>query len=499
MLSSAFQFIPVNQRLPLFYVEIDPSRAGSSVINEPAILFGHPETGNTNTTQIHRLTNRNAAASLFGPSSMLASMDRYLRKANPTVEVLALAVPEPATGQRATGTITINSQATAAGTLFAYINGERYQVGVSQADTVSDIAANLAQEISDDPLAAVTASATLGVVTIQAKWRGATGNDIDLRFNHLGLNGGESFPPGLTVTVAPMSGGTGFPDLDNVPAVLADTPFDHAGWPWTDTASLNFFRDIMRDATGGRWAWDKQLYGGGWAVRRGTVSEIGTFGNTRNDPHISIMHSKNSPTAPWNHAASYAGRAVGFLTNDPVAPLHTGVLNGVLAPSPEDRYETGEANILLFDGISTFYEGADNQVRISRALTTYQTSPAGADDTAFLDVNTPYTLARFNRHMRGFVERRYARHGIVNDGTRFQPGLRRVTPSQIKADLVGQYALLEQQGLVENIDLFTENLIVERNQQDPTRVDVLAAPDLANGLQIFALLNQFRLQFDEAA
>jgi phage tail sheath gpL-like len=50
-------------------------------------------------------------------------------------------------------------------------------------------------------------------------------------------------------------------------------------------------------------------------------------------------------------------------------------------------------------------------------------------------------------------------------------------------------------GLVENIDAFVANLTVTRNSQNPNRLDVLYPPDLINGLRVFALLMQFRLQY----
>ncbi|MNG36594.1 hypothetical protein D3C85_1868830 [compost metagenome] len=52
---------------------------------------------------------------------------------------------------------------------------------------------------------------------------------------------------------------------------------------------------------------------------------------------------------------------------------------------------------------------------------------------------------------------------------------------------------------MENAELFAQHLVVERDSQDPSRVNVLFPPDYINGLRIFAMLNQFRLQYDAAA
>lgn len=46
---------------------------------------------------------------------------------------------------------------------------------------------------------------------------------------------------------------------------------------------------------------------------------------------------------------------------------------------------------------------------------------------------------------------------------------------------------------MENAELFAEHLVVERDSNDPSRVNVLFPPDYINGLRIFAMLNQFRL------
>ena len=50
-------------------------------------------------------------------------------------------------------------------------------------------------------------------------------------------------------------------------------------------------------------------------------------------------------------------------------------------------------------------------------------------------------------------------------------------------------------GLVENYSAFEQNLLVERDVNDPNRVNVLYPPDLINQLRIFAVLAQFRLQY----
>jgi phage tail sheath gpL-like len=54
-------------------------------------------------------------------------------------------------------------------------------------------------------------------------------------------------------------------------------------------------------------------------------------------------------------------------------------------------------------------------------------------------------------------------------------------------------------GVVENMEAFKQYLIVERDPNDPNRINVLLPPDLINQLRIFAMLVEFRLQYSPTA
>jgi phage tail sheath gpL-like len=133
---------------------------------------------------------------------------------------------------------------------------------------------------------------------------------------------------------------------------------------------------------------------------------------------------------------------------------------------------------------------------ISRETTTYQLNLYGFSDDAYELVTTMSTLARIIRNQRHAITSKYPRHKLANDGTKFGPGQAIVTPGIIKAELVAEYQIDMWNGLVENIREFKANLLVERDPNDPNRVNVLYPPDLINQLRIFAVLAQFRLQYD---
>ena len=105
-------------------------------------------------------------------------------------------------------------------------------------------------------------------------------------------------------------------------------------------------------------------------------------------------------------------------------------------------------------------------------------------------------LARLIRNQKQAITNKFPRCKLADDGTRFGPGQVIVTPSVIKAELISEYTMDAYNGLVENTSDFVANLLVERDTIDPNRINVLYPPDLINQLRVFAVLAQFRLQYN---
>jgi phage tail sheath gpL-like len=135
----------------------------------------------------------------------------------------------------------------------------------------------------------------------------------------------------------------------------------------------------------------------------------------------------------------------------------------------------------------------DGTVRIERAVTTYQTNAYGLEDVSYLDVTTPATLSYIRYVTRVRITTKFPRHKLADDGTRFGPGQAIATPSIVRAELLALFRELEERGLVEGFEQFKAELIVERNADDPNRLDVLAPPNIVNQLRVFAEQIQFIL------
>jgi phage tail sheath gpL-like len=202
------------------------------------------------------------------------------------------------------------------------------------------------------------------------------------------------------------------------------------------------------------------------------------------------------PSPSYEIAACYVSKAARALTNDPARPLQTLHLESMLPAPFHQRWNLDELQTFSMSGLATQRTLSDNVPMIARETTTYQLNLYGYPDDAFELITTLATLAKLIRNQRWAITTKFPRHKLADDGTRFGAGQAIVTPKIIKAELVAEYAIDEFNGLVENSQAFKANLIVERDPNDPNRVNVLYPPDLVNQLRIFAVLNQFRLQYN---
>jgi phage tail sheath gpL-like len=501
----SFSNIPADWRLPLYWVEVDPSKAGLWTIHQPALLVGIKTSGLTGGIALPDVPipigTQAQADKQFGQGSQLANMFRAFFANNWANEVWGLPVAEPAAGTAATGTITPTVGGThEAGTIHLYIGGQHVPVDISASDTLPTICTAIAAVINADDDLPVTAVATGTTVTLTCLWKGASGNDIDMRDSYYGRSGSEELPPGITMaysTLGMLSAGAGVPVFTTAISNLGERNFEYVALPWNDSTSLMAWETEFGMGDAGRWGWMRQLFGHIFSAKRDTYANLITFGATRNNGVTSVMAvDLASPTPIWEWVASYTAKAQRGLINDPARPLQTLELTGVMPAPLQQRFHRPELNALAGSGLATQETDPNNVPMILRETTTYQLNLYGQSDDAYELVTTLATLARLLRNQKQAITSGFPRHKLADDGTRFGPGQAIATPGLIKAALVAQYRIDMFNGLVENIGAFKDNLIVERDTNNPNRVNVLYPPDLINQLRVFAVLAQFRLQFD---
>lgn len=485
----SFNSIPLANRVPFVFAEFDGSNAvqGPQILNFRALLIGQMTSSGTATAnELVLVTSVAQARTLFGTGSVLAGMFEAFFAQNSFTEVWAMPVADDGSAVAAAGSIEFSGTATAAGTLSLMIAGRQVRAGVSSGNNASAVATSVAAAINEIEDLPVTASALSGTVTVTAKNKGATGNDIDLRVNYYD---GEATPDGLGVSIVAMADGATNPSLSAAIAALGDEWFHVIGCAFRDGASLADLKAEMDD----RWGPIRQIDGHVIAAANGTVGDMTTLGGTLNDKHLTVVATQKSPTPTYEVAAETAAIVAYYSSIDPARPLQTLGYQWMKAPARGDRYTLTERNTLLYTGIATVRTSTAGAVTVERLVTTYRTNAAGGTDPAYLDIETLMTLQYIRWDWRNYILRKFPRHKLANDGTRYAPGQAIVTPLTMKAEAITKFRDWESIGLVEGFEQFKRDLIVERNAQDPNRLDVLLPPDLVNQLRVCATKISFLL------
>lgn len=496
----SFNSIPQGWKLPLVYIEVDPSQAGTPTSQKYALLVDYKLATGIAPTDVPIACGSVAdAINLAGRGSPLARMFAEFFLLNKSTPVLLLPIAQAGAGVAGSGAITVTAPATQAGELALYVAGQKVSVGVAAADPIATVATNIAAAITALPDLPVTAVAAVGVVTVTSKWKGITANDIALDLNVLGPNGGEALPIGLALTLPAggvLTGGVGVPTWTTAIANLGDEPYEYVGLGFNDSGSLLAWETEYGFSDSGRWGWLREIYGHVISAKRDTYANLFAYGPSNNSGVVSLLAVEpDSPSPTYEWVGAYCARAAGALSIDPARPLQTLTLEGI-TPAPKNlRFNKTQLNALAGVGLAVQMVNAADVAALAREQTTYQKNTLGQADNAYELMTTLATLAELFRRMRQAITNKYSRVKLADNGTRFGPGQAIVTPNIIRAELVAEYRQNEYDGLVENGDAFKANLIVERDDTDPNRVNCLFPPDIVNQLRMMAVLAQFRLQY----
>ncbi len=487
----SFNELPAQIRAPGVYIEFDGSRA---VENPPAkphrvLIIGQQLSTATVAEQtLNKIFSDAKAEEFHGIGSQIAEMVRQYRKIDRLTELWTIALDEDAGGTASTGDIDFTGTATEDGELPIYIAGERFAVAVSTGDTAADIetaAVALIQgagaQYSRLPVT-VAADGVNDGVDVTCKWKGTTGDKIDLR---VAYNEGEKVPAGITVSITAMSGGATDPAMSDVVTAIGQNQYDTIVTPYTDATSLTALENHLSTMWGGTVQKEGHLF----AADTDTVGNLTTLGNSRNSQFLTIMGGGQSPTPPWLWAAATAAVDVVVTKSDPFLPRIGRELTGILPPAQTALFTWAQRDTLLTDGVSTFVEEG-GKVLVDRLITSYQTKSSVPDPT-YLKIQTMRGLAQLRYEWRVRVLLKYQGFKLAQDGTNFAPGQKVVTPSTIKAEAHAQFRDWESRGYVEDFDQFKDELVVEINGADPDRVDLRMSPNLINQFNVLAGQVQF--------
>lgn len=484
----AFNDVPAALRIPGTYIEFDNRLAGSAVVQHKVLVVGQRLAAGTVAANIAtRVNTGEQAEEYFGRGSMLAEQIKAIKNADRFMETYAIALDEAVAGVAALGKITATGAATGSGTLAIYIGGKKVLVGVAAGDAQTVTATAIAAAITADktlPVSAAVNGITLNQVDLTCKWKGETGNDIDLRMNYYG----EATPKGVVMTFGVMATGATNPDITATIAAIGDEWYNWIVMPFTDTANLV----VLETELDSRWGPLRQIGARAFAAFRGTHSATGTKGNGRNNPHVTCMGTNTSPQPPYIWASVNAIIGAKNLSIDPARPLQRLKLTGLMAPTKETRWTDTERNQLLFDGIATYTVGSDGSVQIERQITTYQLNTSGIADDSYLDINTPETLERIRFEQRAMFAQKYPRHKLAEDSMRVAPGQPVMQPKIAKVELLILYSEMEDKGWVQDYEGYKATLLSEVDVADRARLNIYDSPKLVGQMRVTAVHNEFR-------
>lgn len=489
-----FKSIPSNLRTPLFYAEIDNSKANTNEAPERALLIGPKLASGTLTPNVAVVCqSASDSRATAGSGSVLASMIDAYRANDPNGEMWVGPVSDDGSAVAATGAITFGGTSTRLGTYSIYIAGRLVSVPIAIGTTGPQSATLVAAAINAAvglPVTAAVDGVNLSKVNLTARHAGEVGNEIDLRYNYRGAAAGEFIPFGTSVTFTAMTGGTTNPSLATLLANLGDMTFDFIACAFTDATSLAAIATLLADDTG-RWSWSTQLYGHCFIAKRGTAGANATFATALNNQHISNIAFTDSPSPAWKWASALAGAAAVAIRADPALTLQFLTLKGILPPPTQSLFpQSIRNNTLLYGGCSTWTVVA-GEVVLENVITTYVTNAQGNPDDSYLEVETLFLTMYVLRQLRAVVTQKYNRIKLAADGTRVNPGTSVVTPTTIKMDLIAKYLEMEAAGYVQQSAEFAANVIVEQNATNKDRIDVVYPSHHINNLRVFALLYQF--------
>ncbi len=481
-----FRQIPADIRVPGVYVEIDASDAGATQPPFRALLIGQRlDTGRVAAAAPTQIASKEGAAEAFGPGSMLAQMAATFRDQNPYGELWAVALDDAAGAVKAAWTVQATAAASAAGTIALYVGGRRIPVAIAAAATVNEIATAIKNAVTgagiDVPATAASATDT---ATLTARHGGAA-PDLTVAINQLP---GESLPPGVALTITNSVAGATDPTLTTALDAVADMRFGLVVTPYNAAAAMTSIENELAD----RWTALNALDGVAVTAVRGTASAVTTWGGTRNSAFSLGMDAATSPTPTYEWAAAVAGAAAATAAADPALPSSTVPLKGIRAPLPGARRDATERETFLQGGVATHAVDDGGQVSIERLITTYQTV-GGQHDDAWLDLTTPLTLSHLRQDFGARLSKKYGQAKVAGDDQRGRPGQLIATPKSVRAETVAWWQDMYDRGLVEGFDAFRRGLLVQRSQQNQTRLDILMPADIVNPLHVIGVRLDFRL------
>lgn len=460
----SFDTIPASIRKPGKYIEFNTKLAVRTLpgnLQKTVILAQKTAAGTQPANTPISVFSDAEAQVYFGVGSQAHLMVRAALKANPYLQLDVLPVDDAGAGIAHTKTVTLSGPATGAGVLELDIGNDRALIAIAAADAANDIAAALKAQIDLQPDLPFTATVLTNVVTLTAKNKGTQANDIAVSASVTAA--------GVGAVVAAGTAGATDPTLATPLAAIFASSHNVLISAWNDATSLTAIRTHL-DSVSGALEQRGAVCAFGWT---GSLASGTSLAASVNSGRISGALYPGSISPAYELAAAY-GAEIAF-EEDPARPLNTLELVNIAVPPLSSRLSRTEQENALNNGMTPIEVGPGNKSQIVRAITTYTLDPQGIPDIALLDLTTIRTLDYVRKAVRERIALRFPREKL---------SVR--TPPKVRSEILDVLYKLEELEIVENVDAIKPGVIVEKDLQDPNRLDAKIPTDVVNGLHIFA-------------
>lgn len=460
----SFDSIPASIRKPGKYFEYNNKLAVRSLptnLQRVLLVAQMLAAGAAVANAVVQVFDSESAATLFGRGSQAHRMVKAALRANRYAQLFVLPVADAGTGVAASGTLTVTGNATASGAISINVAGVDLVVPVTTGDAAASVAANIKAEL-DKLVDLPTSQAVVGgVVTLTQHNKGTVGNAHRLA--------ASSSATGIAVAATAFTGGLNDPSLATPLAAAFSGGHEILVVPYATGTPLTDLRTHLNAVSS---PMERRPAIGVYASA-GSLSAATTQALALNSERMTNGFLKNGISPAEEQAAGYAAEIA--FEEDPARPLNTLALIGITVPQIADRLSRTEQETCLANGVTPLEWGPGDVVQIVRAVTTYTVNPANVADVSWLDLTTIRTMDYVMKAIRTRIELRFPRDKLSAR-----------TPDRVRSELLDVLYKLEELEIVENVDLWKNDLVVERDNQDANRLNAKIPVDVVNGLHVFA-------------
>jgi len=467
--------VPAGVRKPGFFGKFNTALAQGALPSgtKKVLLAGIRTTGSgsADPNKPYQITDSKMGETLFGAGSNIDQMIKAAMATYPYLDLWAAGVGESAGVKASESIVFANNVQAASATHQIWIAGRYYTITLAKNATPTNAGDALVAAITADVDAPVTAVNNVGTVTITAKHKGIYGNDIRLRV--LTGDTGAGFQT-VTATHDHLSNGTLSPSYATLITAIAPNKYDLIAVDDNAQASIEAWEThCNNNANEMEQRGQQAVFGGIEVDPHFTFSTFTTLAGLINAERVQIVFASTTEVMPLEIAAAMVARRAS--EDDPAMPLNGLVLGAVTVPPNGDMGLTRtEIEACLAAGVTPL-EVVGTEMQIVRSITTYVKDAGSEPDTSLLDTTTITTLDYTRDACRVRVKARFRRAKLTARA-----------PAAVRSVILGVLKELEGLDILKDIDAHAEDLAVEPNALDATRLDCAIPTPVVPGLHVVA-------------